>query len=104
MTANVPLPEFPIVVVGTGFAGLGMAIRFKQAGIHSFVVLEKADDAGGTWRDNRYTGCACDVPSHLYSYSFEPNPTLTQHFRFDDYILRPQEQTARHRETERKIA
>lgn len=78
MTANVPLSEFPIVIVGAGFAGLGMAIRLKQAGIDSFVVLEKADDVGGTWRDNRYPGCACDVPSHLYSYSFEPNPAWSR--------------------------
>ena len=59
----------PIVIVGSGFAGLGMAIRLKRAGIESFTVLEKGADVGGTWRENRYPGCACDVPSHLYSYS-----------------------------------
>ncbi len=63
-----------IAIVGTGFAGLGMAIRLRQAGIHDFVVLERATDVGGTWRDNHYPGCACDVPSHLYSFSFAPNP------------------------------
>ena len=72
--AAADLSRFPIVIVGAGFAGLGMAIRLKQAGIESFTVLEQAGDVGGTWRDNRYPGCACDVPSHLYSYSFEPNP------------------------------
>lgn len=63
-----------IVIVGSGFSGLGMAIQLKKAGMHDFVVLEKANDLGGTWRDNTYPGAGCDVPSHLYSYSFEPNP------------------------------
>ncbi len=65
-----------MAIVGTGFAGLGMATRLREAGIEDFVVLEQADDVGGTWRDNRYPGCACDVPSHLYSFSFAPNPDL----------------------------
>jgi cation diffusion facilitator CzcD-associated flavoprotein CzcO len=63
-----------IVIVGSGFAGLGMAIQLKRAGRDDFVVLEKAADLGGTWRDNTYPGCACDVPSYLYSYSFALNP------------------------------
>jgi len=75
----------PIVIVGSGFAGLGMAIRLKRAGIESFTVLEKGADVGGTWRENRYPGCACDVPSHLYSYSFEPNPDWTR-----TYSTRPE--------------
>lgn len=61
-----------VAIVGTGFAGLGMAIRLKQAGIDDFVVLERSGDVGGTWRDNTYPGCMCDVPSHLYSFSFAP--------------------------------
>ncbi len=61
-----------MVIVGSGFAGLGMAIRLKRAGVHDFVVLERAADVGGTWRDNTYPGCTCDVPSHLYSFSFAP--------------------------------
>jgi cation diffusion facilitator CzcD-associated flavoprotein CzcO len=69
-----------IVIVGAGFAGIGMAIKLKQAGYHDFVVLEKGDDLGGTWRDNTYPGCACDVPSHLYSYSFELNPDWSRMF------------------------
>ncbi|MGH9136358.1 MAG: flavin-containing monooxygenase [Acidimicrobiales bacterium] len=69
-----------IAIVGTGFAGLGMAIRLKQAGIDDFVVLEKADEVGGTWRDNTYPGAACDVPSHLYSFSFAPNPNWSRSF------------------------
>ncbi|KWX02931.1 Cyclohexanone monooxygenase [Carbonactinospora thermoautotrophica] len=69
-----------VVIVGAGFAGLGMAIQLKRAGVEGFVVLEKADEVGGTWRDNRYPGCACDVQSHLYSYSFEPNPAWSRMF------------------------
>jgi cation diffusion facilitator CzcD-associated flavoprotein CzcO len=69
-----------IVIVGSGFSGLGAAIRLKQEGIHDFVVLEKADGVGGTWRDNTYPGCACDVPSHLYSFSFAPNPRWSRTF------------------------
>src|SRR3954467_4332107 len=63
-----------IVIVGTGFAGICMGIRLKRAGIDDFVILEKADSVGGTWRDNHYPGAACDVQSHLYSFSFAPNP------------------------------
>lgn len=62
-----------IVIVGTGFSGLGMAIRLRAAGITDFVILERADDVGGTWRDNSYPGCACDIPSQLYSFSFARN-------------------------------
>ncbi|EYF02625.1 flavin-containing monooxygenase [Chondromyces apiculatus] len=62
-----------IAIIGAGFSGVAMAIQLKKAGIHDFVVFEAADEVGGTWRDNVYPGCACDVPSHLYSYSFEPN-------------------------------
>lgn len=70
MSHNVEKPV-RIAIIGSGFGGLGMAIRLKQAGIDDFVILEKADALGGTWRDNTYPGAACDVPSHLYSYSFE---------------------------------
>src|ERR1700726_3831735 len=69
-----------VIVIGTGFAGLGMAIRCKQAGEHDFAVLEKAESVGGTWRENTYPGCACDVQSHLYSFSFEPNPKWSRMF------------------------
>src|ERR1700722_4520740 len=68
------------IVIGTGFSGLGMAIKLKQAGDDDFLVLEKADSVGGTWRENTYPGCACDVQSHLYSFSFEPNPKWTRMF------------------------
>ncbi|WP_179402052.1 flavin-containing monooxygenase [Burkholderia guangdongensis] len=69
-----------IAIIGTGFAGLGMAIRLKQSGVTDFVVLEKAASVGGTWRDNHYPGCACDVQSHVYSFSFAPNPRWTRMF------------------------
>ena len=78
--------ETRIVIIGTGFAGLGMAIRLKQEGIDDFVVLEKADDVGGTWRENTYPGVQCDVPSHLYSFSFAPNPDWTRTFPLGDEI------------------
>ncbi len=67
-----------IAILGTGFSGLGMAIRLKQHGYHDFIILERAAEAGGTWRDNTYPGCACDVPSHLYSFSFALNPNWSR--------------------------
>lgn len=67
-------PHVRIAIVGSGFAGLGAAIRLKQEGIHDFVLLERSTDVGGVWRDNTYPGCACDVQSHLYSFSFAPKP------------------------------
>jgi cation diffusion facilitator CzcD-associated flavoprotein CzcO len=63
-----------VAIVGTGFSGLGMAITLQGAGIRDFVLLERGEAVGGTWRDNTYPGAACDVPSHLYSFSFELNP------------------------------
>jgi cation diffusion facilitator CzcD-associated flavoprotein CzcO len=69
-----------IVIVGTGFGGIGMGIALKQAGYDDFIILDKEDDLGGTWRDNQYPGCACDVPSPLYSFSFELNPDWSRLF------------------------
>ena len=69
-----------VAIIGSGFAGLGMAIRLKEAGVHDFVILERAGEVGGTWRDNTYPGAACDVPSHLYSFSFAPNPDWSSSF------------------------
>ncbi len=76
-----------ILIVGTGFAGLGMAIRLRQAGIDDFTILERAAEVGGTWRDNSYPGAACDVESHLYSFSFAPNPGWTRAFAPQTEIL-----------------
>src|SRR6185503_9422407 len=63
-----------VAIVGGGFAGVGMAIALLRAGRRDFVVLERDGDVGGTWHQNTYPGCACDVPSNLYSFSFAPNP------------------------------
>jgi cation diffusion facilitator CzcD-associated flavoprotein CzcO len=82
-----PRPEDHILIVGAGFAGLGMAIRLKQEGIDDFTVIERSDRLGGTWRDNTYPGIACDIPSHLYSYSFEPNPNWSKFFAPQREIL-----------------
>ena len=69
-----------IVIAGAGFSGLGLAMELKRAGIEDFVVLERAGDLGGTWRDNTYPGCACDIPSVLYSWSAEQNPGWSRAF------------------------
>ncbi len=67
-----------IIVIGAGFAGIGAGARLLEAGKRDFVILERAGELGGTWRDNRYPGCRCDVPSNLYSYSFAPNARWQQ--------------------------
>jgi cation diffusion facilitator CzcD-associated flavoprotein CzcO len=86
-TSAQTLPEHvAIAVIGTGFAGLGMAIRLRGMGVEDFVVLERAHEVGGTWRDNTYPGCQCDVPSHLYSLSFAPNPEWTRTFSMQPEI------------------
>ena len=69
-----------VLIVGTGFAGIGMAVALQQAGRRDFLLLERAADVGGVWRDNTYPGAACDVPSHLYSFSFAPNPDWSRVF------------------------
>ena len=88
-----PLPrEVDIAIVGSGFSGLGAAIRLKQEGHDDFVVIEAGEDVGGTWHYNTYPGCACDVPSHLYSFSFAPNPDWSQTYsrqpEIRDYLRR----------------
>ncbi|MFE9612034.1 flavin-containing monooxygenase [Streptomyces sp. NPDC006012] len=75
-----------VAVIGSGFGGLGAAVRLRREGITDFVVLERADSVGGTWRDNDYPGCACDVPSHLYSFSFAPNPEWPRAFSGQEHI------------------
>ena len=70
-----------VLIVGAGFAGIGMGIQLARRGRESFVIIEQADDVGGTWRDNRYPGVSCDIPSHLYSFSFRPNPRLVPGLR-----------------------
>ncbi|MCX7062878.1 MAG: NAD(P)/FAD-dependent oxidoreductase [Gammaproteobacteria bacterium] len=78
--AGKPVEAKQVLIIGSGFAGLGMAIKLREAGIEDFQILERGSDVGGTWRDNHYPGCACDVQSHLYSFSFEPNPDWTRMF------------------------
>ena len=78
-TAQKPPVHTRALIIGTGFSGLGMGIALQRQGV-DFLILEKADDVGGTWRDNSYPGCACDVPSHLYSFSFEPKATWSKLF------------------------
>src|SRR6478735_2935508 len=75
-----------VLIVGAGFSGLGMAIKLREAGTTSFLVIEKAGDIGGTWYANRYPGCACDIPSHLYSFSFDRNPDWSRMYSGRDEI------------------
>ncbi len=69
-----------VLVIGAGFSGLGAAIQLLSAGVRDVLVLERAESVGGTWRDNTYPGCACDIPSHLYSFSFHLNPDWSHHY------------------------
>ncbi|SEN09959.1 flavin-containing monooxygenase [Actinacidiphila rubida] len=80
------LEHVRVAVIGSGFGGLGAAVRLRREGITDFVVLERAQSVGGTWRDNSYPGCACDVPSHLYSFSFAPNPEWPRAFSGQEHI------------------
>src|SRR4051794_2427405 len=66
--------DLSVAIVGSGFSGIGLAIRLKQRGVEDFAVFERGEGVGGTWHFNTYPGCGCDVPSHLYSFSFAPNP------------------------------
>ena len=69
--------DHEIIIVGAGFSGLGLGIQLKKRYLHDFVILERAGDLGGTWRDNTYPGLTVDIPSASYSYPFEPNPDWT---------------------------
>ncbi|MBA83244.1 flavin-containing monooxygenase [Thalassobius sp. S69A] len=80
MTDNSIIHETSIIIVGAGFGGLGMAMKLKEHGMDDFVILERAEDVGGAWRDNTYPGVACDVPSHLYSFSYMPKPDWSRVF------------------------
>ena len=92
-----------VLIVGAGFSGLCVAALLKRRGIGSFLVLEKGDEVGGTWRDNHYPGCACDIPSHLYSLSFEPNPGWSQMFAPQHEILDYLERLVDRRELRQNI-
>ncbi|XQE68665.1 flavin-containing monooxygenase [Pseudomonas sp. P3C3] len=97
MTAqlNAPLTAekvYRVLIIGAGFSGIGMAVRLRQRGECDFVVYEKEAGVGGTWWVNQYPGCACDIPSHLYSFSFAPNPDWSRRFspqpEIRDYLAR----------------
>lgn len=92
---NISPRHVKVLIVGSGFAGLGMGIRLKRAGEDDFLIVERADDVGGTWRDNTYPGVACDIPSHLYSFSFRPNPDWTRVFSPGAEILAYLKEAAR---------
>ena len=80
-------PAPSIAIIGAGFGGIGLAITLKKAGIESLTIFEKAEGVGGVWRHNTYPGAACDVPSHLYSFSFEPNPDWSRRYSPQPEIL-----------------
>lgn len=93
------MPDFPgptthaeVLILGGGICGIGAAIALREQGIDDVLILEKADELGGTWRENTYPGCACDIPSHLYSYPFAPNPDWSRGFapqaEIQAYVLR----------------
>jgi cation diffusion facilitator CzcD-associated flavoprotein CzcO len=72
--------HFRVAIIGAGFGGIGAGIQLRRHGYDDFVIFDRGEEVGGTWRDNSYPGCACDVPSHMYSFSFAPNPNWTRSF------------------------
>jgi cation diffusion facilitator CzcD-associated flavoprotein CzcO len=94
---------YSTLIVGAGFTGLGTAIKLAQAGINDMVILERSDRVGGTWRDTRYPGASCDIPSLLYSYSFVPNPTWSRTYSPADEICRHIEDMATQFDVHRHI-
>ena len=92
-----------LVIVGSGFGGLGLAAKLREQGIEDFIILEKSDGVGGTWRHNTYPGAECDIPSALYSYSFAPNPTWDFKWAKQPQILKYLQDFARDRDLLRHI-
>ena len=92
LPASTSVVNVDVLIVGAGFAGLCMGIKLLEAGMKSFLIIEKSEDIGGTWWDNRYPGCACDIPSHLYSFSFAPSTEWTRMYpgqqEIHDYLKR----------------
>jgi cation diffusion facilitator CzcD-associated flavoprotein CzcO len=91
-SANSSITKVDVLIVGAGFSGLCMGIKLLEADMKSFLIIEKSEDIGGTWWDNRYPGCACDIPSHLYSFSFAPSTEWTRMYpgqqEIHDYLKR----------------
>ena len=94
---------YDTIVVGAGISGIAAAYKMNQAGYHDYVVLEKADRVGGTWRDNNYPGCGCDVPSALYSFSFSPSHKWSHLFAKQPEILSYLEDVAAKFDLNKKI-
>ena len=88
------MKRYKAIIIGAGFSGLCMGIKLKEAGIQDFVILEKADSLGGTWRENTYPGAECDIPSALYSYSFEHNQDWQYKWSGQAQILKYQQDTS----------
>ncbi|MCO5230406.1 MAG: NAD(P)/FAD-dependent oxidoreductase [Chitinophagales bacterium] len=85
------MKKYTTIIIGAGFSGIGMGIQLKRIGIDNFLILDSEDGPGGTWKVNNYPGAACDVQSHLYSFSFEPNPNWSKMFGLQEEILKYQE-------------
>jgi cation diffusion facilitator CzcD-associated flavoprotein CzcO len=85
--------DLSVAIVGSGFSGIGLAIRLREQGVEDFAVLERGDGVGGTWHYNTYPGCGCDVPSNLYSFSFAPNPNWSRTYSKQPEILEYLERT-----------
>ena len=100
MTSRPPIPAqtavLDVAIVGAGFGGMCMAIKLLEEGNRNFLIVEKGSEVGGTWRDNSYPGAACDVQSHLYSFSFAPNPGWTHSYSRQPEILAYLRHCARH--------
>ena len=88
------LAHHDVIIIGSGFSGIGAGMRLVQEGIQDFLILEKHESLGGTWRDNTYPGCECDVPSALYSYSFAQNKDWSKIFAGQEEILAYTQNTA----------
>src|SRR3954469_15910117 len=84
-----------VAIIGAGVGGLCLAMQLKRAGFHRFTIFEKSDRVGGTWHDNTYPGAGCDVPSHLYCFSFAPNPDWSRRYPLQPEIHRYLESCAR---------
>src|SRR5690349_13429874 len=84
----VSAPDHEVAIIGAGLGGIGMAIALRRAGIDDFVVLERAGDIGGTWRDNRYPGLTVDIPAQAYQFSFELNPDWSRVFASGSEVKR----------------
>src|SRR5258708_22216696 len=91
-SSNSSVTTVDVLIIGAGFSGLCMGIKLLEAGMKSFLIIEKSADIGGTWWENRYPGCACDIPSHLYSFSFAPSTEWTRMYpgqqEIHDYLKR----------------